>query len=166
MGPDKNSSRRRCRLQQDEHGFLHTSSTHYPNRPSPRSHWSANETRNQLPTSQTRERSGTPTSSPLTNTGQTGEHHRSDLSMLATSTKWLHTGQAGATHRSDRPQPESPKTPNRPTELQTDPNSKQLQHRTTTNTPRHSPEQKPNRGCTGQTGERHRSDRRDLGFSG
>jgi negative regulator of sigma E activity len=68
-------------------------------------------------------------SSPLTNAGQTGEHHRSD-----------------------RSQPESPKTPNRPTELQTDPNSKQQQHRTTANTPKHSVEQKPNKGCTGQTG--------------
>jgi hypothetical protein len=50
--------------------------------PSPRSHWSATEPRNHLPTSKTRERSGTPTSSPLTNTGQTGEHHRSDWSLL------------------------------------------------------------------------------------
>jgi hypothetical protein len=29
MGADKNSSRRRWGLQQDEHGFQHTSSTHY-----------------------------------------------------------------------------------------------------------------------------------------
>jgi hypothetical protein len=69
-------------------------------------------------------------------------------------------------HRSDRSQPESPKTPNRPTELQTEQNSKQQQHRTTTNTPKRSLEQKPNKGCTSQTGERHRSDRCDLGFSG
>jgi hypothetical protein len=40
MGADKNSSRRRWKLQQDEHGFQHTSPTHYPNWPSPRSHWS------------------------------------------------------------------------------------------------------------------------------
>jgi hypothetical protein len=32
----------------------------------------------------TRERSGTPTSSPLTNTDETGEHHRSDQSLLVT----------------------------------------------------------------------------------
>jgi hypothetical protein len=168
MGADKKFSRRRGRLQQDEHGFQHTSPTHYPNWPSPRSHWSATEPRNQLPTSQTRERSGTTTSSPLTNTGQTGEHHRSDQSLLVKLGdfhKWLHTGQAGATHRSDQSQPESPKTPNRPTDLQTDPNSKLLQHRTTANTPKRSPEQKPNRGCTGQTGERHRSDRCSLGSS-
>jgi hypothetical protein len=169
MGADKNSSRRRCRLQQDEHGFLHTSSTDYPNRPSPRSHWSATEPRNQLLASQTRERSGTPTSSPLTNTGRTGEQHRSDRSLLVK----LGDFHRKAPHRSNRcntpVRPVSarkPKTPNRPTELQTDPNSKQLQHRTTTNTPRRSPEQKHKRGCTGQTGERHRSDRCDLGFSG
>jgi hypothetical protein len=59
MGADKNSSRRRWRLQQDVHGFQHTSPTHYLSWPSPRSHWSANEPRNQLPTSPTRERSGT-----------------------------------------------------------------------------------------------------------
>jgi hypothetical protein len=35
-----------------------------------------------------------------------------------------YTGQAGEHHRSDRFKPESPKTPSRPTELQTDPNSK------------------------------------------
>jgi hypothetical protein len=136
MGADKNSSRRRWILQQDEHGFQHTSPTHYPSRPSPHSHWSAIEPRNQLPTSQTRERSGTPK---LESTDQ---------------------------HRLDRSQPESPKTPNRPTELQTDPNSKQQQHRTTANTPKCSHEQKPNKNCIGQTGERHRSHRCNLGFSG
>jgi hypothetical protein len=47
MGADKNSSRRRWRLQQDEHGFQHTSPTHYPSWPSPRSHWSATGPRNQ-----------------------------------------------------------------------------------------------------------------------
>jgi hypothetical protein len=41
MWADKNSSRRRWRLQQDEHDFQHTSPTHYPSWPSPRSHWSA-----------------------------------------------------------------------------------------------------------------------------
>jgi hypothetical protein len=47
MGADKNSSRRRWRLQQDGHGFQHTSPTHYPSWPSPRSHWSATGPRNQ-----------------------------------------------------------------------------------------------------------------------
>jgi hypothetical protein len=34
-------------LQQDEHGFQHTSPTHYPSWSSPRSHWSATGPRNQ-----------------------------------------------------------------------------------------------------------------------
>jgi hypothetical protein len=52
MGADKNSSRRRWRLQQDKHGFQHTSPTHYPSWPSPRSHWSATGPRNQQTTFQ------------------------------------------------------------------------------------------------------------------
>jgi hypothetical protein len=59
MGADKNSSRRTWRLQQDEHNFQHTSPTHYPSWPSPRSHCSAIGPLNQLSISQTRERSGT-----------------------------------------------------------------------------------------------------------
>jgi hypothetical protein len=47
MGADKNSSQWRWKLQQDERGFQHTSPTHYPSWPSPRSHWSATEPRNQ-----------------------------------------------------------------------------------------------------------------------
>jgi hypothetical protein len=50
MGADKNSSRRRWILQQDEHGFQHTSPIHYPSWSSPRSHWSATEPRNQQTT--------------------------------------------------------------------------------------------------------------------
>jgi hypothetical protein len=56
-----------------------------------------------------------------------------------------YTGQAGVAHRSDRSKPESPKIPNRPTELQNDPTSKQQQHGTTMNTPKRSPEQNPTR---------------------
>jgi hypothetical protein len=52
MGADKNSSRRRWELQQDEHDFHHTSPTHYPSWPSPRSHWSATGRRNQQTTLQ------------------------------------------------------------------------------------------------------------------
>jgi hypothetical protein len=63
MGADKNSSRRRCRLQQDENGFQHTSPTYYLSWPSPRSHWSDTRPRNQLSTSQTWECSGTKNSS-------------------------------------------------------------------------------------------------------
>jgi hypothetical protein len=98
MGADKNSSRVRWRLQQDEHGFQHTSLTHYPKWLSPRSHWSSTEPSNQLPTSQTRERSGTPTSSRLTNTGQTSEHHQSDRSLLVR----LDDFHKNASHRSGR----------------------------------------------------------------
>jgi hypothetical protein len=50
MGADKNSSRRRWRLQQDEHNFQHTSPTHYPSWPSPHNHWSATGLRNQQTT--------------------------------------------------------------------------------------------------------------------
>jgi hypothetical protein len=152
MGADKNSSRRRWKLQQDEHGFQHMSPTHYPTWPNPRSHWSATEPRIQLPTLPTRERSGTPN---LESTDQ----HRSDRSLLV---------KLGDFHRvtPHRSEPESPKTPNRPTELQTDPNSKQQQHGTTAKTHKRSPEQKPKKGCTGQTGLEHRSDRSSLGNSG
>jgi hypothetical protein len=85
----------------------------------------------------------------LTCTGQAGETTcQTGLCWwnLATSTEQLYTGQAGETHWLDRSKPESPKTPNRPTGLQTDPNSKQQQHGTTANSLKRSPEQKPNWG--------------------
>jgi hypothetical protein len=81
MGADKNSSRRRWKLQQDEQGFQHTSLTHYQGWSSPRSHWSATGPRNQHTTFQPENATEHQTSSPLTNTGQIGEHHRSDLSL-------------------------------------------------------------------------------------
>jgi hypothetical protein len=98
----------------------------------------------------------------LTYTGQAGEHHRSDRSLLVKPGDFHRT----ALHRSDRPQPESPKTPNKPTKLQTDPNSKQQQHRTTENSLKCSPKQNPTGVSTGWTGEKHRLDRCGLGFSG
>jgi hypothetical protein len=55
----------------------------YPNWPRPRIHWSATSPRNQQPPSRTRERSGTTTWALLTYTGQVGEHHRLDRSLLA-----------------------------------------------------------------------------------
>jgi hypothetical protein len=82
MGADKNASRRRWKLQQDEHGFQHTSPTHYPSWPGPRSHWSATRPRNQHTTFRPKNAAEHQTSSPLTNTGQTGEHHQSDRSLL------------------------------------------------------------------------------------
>jgi hypothetical protein len=54
----------------------------YPSWPSPRSHWSATGPRNQHTTFQPENAVEHQTSSPLTNTGQTGEHHRSDRSLL------------------------------------------------------------------------------------
>jgi hypothetical protein len=75
MGADKNSYRRRWRLQQDEHSFQHMTPAHYPSWSNPRSHWSSTEPRNQLPTLPTRECSGTPN---LESTDQ----HRSDRSLL------------------------------------------------------------------------------------
>jgi hypothetical protein len=136
MGANKNSSLMRWKLQQDEHGFQHTSPTHYPSWSSPRSHWSATRPRNQHTTFRLENAAEHQTSSLLTNTCQTG------------------------------PSLKAPKSPNRPTNLQTDQNSKQPQHRTTTNSPRCSPEQKPTKGCTSQTGQEHRSDRCCLGSSG
>jgi hypothetical protein len=50
MGADKKSSRRRWRLQQDEHGFQHTTPTHYPSWPRPRNQWNATGPRNQQTT--------------------------------------------------------------------------------------------------------------------
>jgi hypothetical protein len=82
MGADKNSSRRRYKLQQDEHDFQHTSLTQYPSWPSPRGHWSATGPRNQHTTFRPENAAEHQTSSLLTNTGQTGEHHRSDRSLL------------------------------------------------------------------------------------
>jgi hypothetical protein len=80
MGADKNSSRRRWKLLQDEHGFQHMSLTHYPSWPSPRSHWSATGPRNQHihpsdPRTQwnTKPRVFRPTPvKPVSTTGQTG----------------------------------------------------------------------------------------------
>jgi hypothetical protein len=57
----------------------------YPSWQRPHSHWSATGPRNQQPPSQTRERSAKTTQAQLTYTGQTGEHHRSDRSLLAKS---------------------------------------------------------------------------------
>jgi hypothetical protein len=98
----------------------------------------------------------------LTYTGQAGENHRSDRSLQVKPGDFHITD----LHRSDRSKPESPKTPNRTTELQTDPNSKQQQHGTIANSPKRSPEQNPTGVYTGQTGERYRSDRCDLRSSG
>jgi hypothetical protein len=98
MGADTNSSRRRWKLQPGEHGFQHTSPTHYTNWLSPRSHWSATGPRNQHTTFQPENAAEHQTSSPLTNTGQTSEHHRSDWSLLVKHGDFHRK----APHRSDR----------------------------------------------------------------
>jgi hypothetical protein len=170
MGADKNSSRWRSKLQQDERGFQHTSPIHYPSWPSPRSHWSATGPRSQhtQPTDprtqrNTKPRVYRPTPVRLVSTtGQTGPC----WCNRATFIEWLYTGQTGETHIQTDRSLKAPKAPNRPTDHQTDPNSKQQHHGTTTNTPRRSPEQKPTRARTDQTGQEHRSDRCSLGSSG
>jgi hypothetical protein len=163
MGADKNFSRRRWKLLQDKHGFQHTSPTHYPSWPSPRSHWCATGPRNQHthpsdPRTQrnTKPRVFRPTPVRPVPAGKTEQ-----LSLSSSTPVRLvrHTGQ---TDRSLK----APKAPNRTTDHQTDPNSKQQHHRKTANTPRRSPEQNPTEGCTGQTGQEHRSDRCSLGSSG
>jgi hypothetical protein len=88
----------------------------------------------------------------------TGETEQLSLSGSTPVRSVRHTGQTG-------PSLKAPKAPNRPTDHQTDPNSKQQQHGTTTNTPRRSPEQNPTRARTSQTGQEHRSDRCSLGSS-
>jgi hypothetical protein len=81
MGADKNSSRRRWKLQQDG-GFQHTSPTHYPSWSSPHSHWSATGPTNQHTTFRPENAAEHQTSSLQTNAGQIGEHHQSDRSLL------------------------------------------------------------------------------------
>jgi hypothetical protein len=98
MVADKNSSRRRWKLQQDERGFQHTSPTHYPSWSIPRSHWSATGPRDQHTTFRPENAAEHQTSSLQTNTGQTGEHHRSDRSLLVK----LGNFHQVAPHRSDR----------------------------------------------------------------
>jgi hypothetical protein len=88
-----------------------------------------------------------------------GETRQLSLSGSTSVRPVRHTGQTGHSLK-------APKAPNRPTNHQTDPNSKQQHHRTTANTPKHSPEQNPTEGCTGQTGQEHWSDRCSLGSSG
>jgi hypothetical protein len=156
MGADKHSSRKRWKLQQDEHGFQHTSSTHYPSWPSPRSHWSATGPRNQHTTFRPEKRSGTPNLestdphrsgrwAPPVRLVPASETEQLSLSGSTPVKPVRHTGQTGRSLK-------APKAPNRPTDHQTDPNSKQQQHGTTTNTPTCSPEQNPTRARTGQTG--------------
>jgi hypothetical protein len=163
MGADKNSSRWRSKLQLDERGFRHTSSTYYQDWPSPRSHWSATGPRNQhtQPTdSRTQRNTKTRVYRPRpVRPVPAGETEQLSLSGSIPVRPVRHTGQIDGSLK-------APKAPNRPTDHQTDPNSKQQHHGTTANTPRRSPEQNPTKACTGQTGQEHRSDWCSLGSSG
>jgi hypothetical protein len=106
----------------------------------------------------------------LTYTDQAGEHHRSDRSLLVKTGDFhrtaltpvrpvYHTGQTGP----------SQKAPKHQTGL---PSSKTTQTRNRSNTgqqwthPNVHQSKNPIGVCTSQTGERHRSDRCGLGFSG
>jgi hypothetical protein len=90
---------------------LHTSPTHFPSWPRPRSHWSATGPRNKQPTSQTWERSGTQTSS-LTDLHRSGQWPPPVRPVPAEET-WLlpqnssYTSRADVAHWSDRFKPES-----------------------------------------------------------
>jgi hypothetical protein len=121
MGADKNSSRWRSKLQQDERGYQHMSLTRYPSWSSPRSHKSATRPTNQhtQPSDSRTQRNTKPRVHwptpvrPVSTTGQTGPSWWTSV----ISTKWRYTGQAGEIHRSDRSQPENPqitKQANRP----------------------------------------------------
>jgi hypothetical protein len=63
----------------------------------------------------------------------TGKTEQLSLSASTPVRPVRHTGQTSHSLK-------APKTPNRPTDYQTDPNSKHQQHTTTANTPRRSPE--------------------------
>jgi hypothetical protein len=181
MGADKNSSRRRWRLQQDEHGFQHTSPTHYPSWPSPRSHWSATGPRNQHTTFR----------------AKIYEHAQRKLSRLAACAAPVRlvtpvtpvdsAGQAGGCSSRTTSVPESLSDFSRPwnkTTPETQPARKENPTQNLTNqlqtdqeltsitkTQRHTiqavhPRQIPQETCTGQTSQEHRSDRCSLGSSG
>jgi hypothetical protein len=182
MGADKYSSRRRWRLQHDEHGFQHTSPTHYPSWPSPRSHWSATGPRNQHTTFRAKH----------TNTHSGNLHgflpvlHRSDL--WATLVRPVDkAGQVGGYSSRTTRVPESlsdfsrpwnkttPKTQPAWKENPTQSLTKQLQankeQTSSTKTQRHTSQavhlrKIPQVTHTCQTGQEHRSDRCSLGSSG
>jgi hypothetical protein len=162
MGADKNSSRRRWKLPKGEHGFQHTSPTHYPSWPSPRSHWGATGPRNQHTTFRPKNATEHQTSSPLTNTSQTGEHHRSDRSLLVK----LGDFQRKAPHRSDRcntpVRPVSARKPQNTKQANRAPNRPKLKIVATQDNSEHT--QMFTRAKTQQG--LHRSDQCDLGFSG
>jgi hypothetical protein len=175
MGADKNSSRRRWRLQQDKHGFKHTSPTHYASWPSPRSHWSATGPRNQQTTFQ----------------DKTHQHAQRKLARLVARAAPVRpmacAGQAGgySSHTTSVPEslsdfsrPWNKNTPKTQPARKENPTQNLTKHLQTdqeltssTKTQRHMsqavhPRQIPQVTRTGQTGQEHRSDRCSMGSSG
>jgi hypothetical protein len=188
MGADKNSSRWRWRLQQDEHSFQHTSPTQYPSWPSPRSHWSATGPRNQQTTfrSETRNtHSGNlhsllpvlhmsdlwpvpvrPVTSvrPVDRARQAGGYNSSTTSVLESlndfSRPWNKNNPKTQLARKEKPYTKPSKTtPNRP---RTDQQHQDQRH---TSQAVH-PWQIPQVTCTDLTGQEHGSDRCNLGSLG
>jgi hypothetical protein len=181
MGADKNSSRRRWRLQQNEHGFQHTSLTHYSSWPSPRSHWSATGPRNQHTTFRAK-------------THQLAQRKLARLAACAAPVRPVtpvrpvdSAGQAGGYNSRTTSVPESlsdfsrpcnkntPKT--QPAQKENSTQNLTKQHQTdqeltsSTKTQRHTsqavhPRQITQVTHTGQTGQEHQSDRCSLGSSG
>jgi hypothetical protein len=175
MGADKISSRRIWRLQQDEHGFQHTSPTHYPSWPSPRSYWSATGPRNNKQPSEPK----------LTNTDNGNLHGL--LPVLHRSDRWTELVRPVATAAAQQvfqrgsvtslgPGIETPpKTQPARKENPTQSLAKQLQtdQELTSSTPTQEhtsqavrPRQIPQVAYTSQTGHTHRSDWSSLGSSG
>jgi hypothetical protein len=175
MGAEKNSSRRRWGLQQDEHEFQHTSLSHYPGWPSPCSHWSATGPRNQ----QTTLRANTHQHAqrklarlaacaapvrPVDRAGQAGDYSSRTTSVLRASVTSLCPGTKTPPkhnlHRRKNP------TQSLAKQLQKD---QELTSNTTTQrqtSQAFHPTQIPQVAYTGQTGHAHRLDRSSLGISG
>jgi hypothetical protein len=188
MGADKNSSRRRWRLQQDEHDFQQTSPTHYPSWPSPRSHWSATGPRNQQTTFQTKTHQNTQWNlhallpvlhrldrwpvpvrpvtpvRPVDNAVQAGGYNSCTTNVPESLSDFSRTWNKNTPKT--RPARKENSTQNLTKQLQTD-------HELTssTKTQRHTsqvvhPKQVPQVARTGQTGQEHRPNRCNMGSSG
>jgi hypothetical protein len=114
MGADKNSSRWRSKLQQDERGFQHTSPTHYPSWSSPRSHWSATGPRNQYtqPSDSSTQRNTKPRVYRPTPVRPvpTGETERLSLSGSTPVRPVIHTGQTDRSLNAPKHQTGQPTT--------------------------------------------------------
>jgi hypothetical protein len=132
------------------------------NWPSPRSHCSATGPRSQHTTFRPDNAAEHQTSSPLTNTGQTGEHHQSDRSLLVK----LGDFHRKAPHRLDRcntpVRPVSARKPQNTKQATRAPNRPKLETAATLDNSELTQtitQAKTQQGL-------HRSDRCDLGFSG